>query len=342
MEMENYTPFLTEALPFRDLEGRPKLTIIVKGTFTMPAKGLAEIAYTQIPIFFGDEFYEAQKGGSVKFEADTAPFKPKADVVLIGKAYAPGGRAAAQVEVTLQVGSLKKTIRVYGDRHWDFTSDLLPPSISLPVPFTSLELIYERAFGGMDPLTGGRCLENPLGKGYFDKKSAKTINNAPLPNLEDPHHLIKNWDDHPKAVGFGFYGKSWMPRYKYLGTYDEKWQRERCPDLPLDFRYEFYNAAHPDLQLQGYLRGDEEVALLNLTPEGKVEFKLPGIKIKTTLIKSQGLERNAPTFAEEVTMNLDTLCLIPEEKVFYQVWRGITAISDLGAREVKKAQINII
>jgi len=133
-----------------------------------------------------------------------------------------------------------------------------------------------------------------------------------------------------------------MPRYKYLGTYDEKWQRERCPDLPLDFRYEFYNAAHPDFQLQGYLRGDEEVALLNLTPEGKVEFKLPGIKIKTTLIKSQGLERNAPTFAEEVTMNLDTLCLIPEEKVFYQVWRGITAISDLGAREVKKAQINII
>lgn len=339
MEIENYTPFLTETLPFRDLEGKAKLAIILKGTFTMPVKGIADIAYKQIPIFFGDEFYDAQKGGSVKFEADTAPFKPQADVVLVGKAYAPGGRAVSQVDVTLQVGILKKTIRVYGDRHWDFTSDLLPPSISLPIPFTSMELIYERAFGGMDPLTGGWCLENPLGKGYFEKKSVKTINKAPLPNLEDPDHLIKNWDGHPKPVGFGFCGKAWMPRHKYLGTYDEKWQKERCPDLPHDFRYEFFNGAHPDLQLKGYLRGDEEVHLLNLTPEGRVEFKLPGIKLKATLSKSQRGKKGAPPTIEELTMNLDTLCLIPEEKQFYQVWRGITSISDLRALEIKKIEI---
>ncbi|MGC8808704.1 MAG: DUF2169 family type VI secretion system accessory protein [bacterium] len=342
MEIENYTPFMVEAIPFRSPEGKPILSVIVKGTFNIPVKGIAEIAYKQIPIFFGDEFYDSQKGGSVKFEADTVPFKPKTDVVLVGKAYAPGGRSTPFVDVTLQVGSLKKTMRVFGDRHWDFTSDLLSPSISLPIPFISKDLIYERAFGGMDPLTGGRCLENPLGKGYFDKKSAKTINNAALPNLEDPDHLIKNWDDHPKPVGFGFYGKTWMPRFKYLGTYDEKWQKERCPDLPLDFRYEFFNAAHPDLQIKGYLKGDEEVILLNLSPEGRLAFKLSGIKIKVTLTKSQGVDRNAPTVSEEVTMNLDTLCLTPEEKVFYQVWRGITAISDLGAWEVKKAQINII
>lgn len=342
MEIENYTPFIVEAIPFRSPEGKSILSIIVKGTFNIPNKGLAEIAYKQIPIFFGDEFYDSAKGGSLKFEADIVPFKPKADIVLVGKAYAPGGRSVPFVDVTLQVGTLKKTMRVFGDRHWDITNDLLSPSISIPIPFNSMELVYERAFGGMDPLTGGRCVENPLGRGYFDKKSAKTINNASLPNLEDPEHLIKNWDDHPKPVGFGFYGKTWMPRFKYLGTYDEKWQKERCPDLPFDFRYEFFNAAHPDLQVKGYLRGDEEVILLNLSPEGKLEFKLSGIKIKVTLTKSQGIDRNAPTVSEEVVMNLDTLCLIPEEKVFYQVWRGITAISDLGALEIKKAQINII
>lgn len=342
MEIENSTPFMVEAIPFRNPEGKPILSIIVKGTFSIPSKGIAEISYRQIPIFFGDEFFDSQKGGSVKFEADIVPFKPKADIVLVGKAYALGGRPVPFVDVTLQVGNLKKMIRVFGDRHWDFTSDLLSPSISVPVPFSSMDLVYEKAFGGMDPLSGGRCAENPLGKGYFDKKSSKSINNAPLPNLENPEHLIKSWDDHPRPVGFGFYGKTWMPRFKYLGTYDEKWQKERCPDLPLDFRYEFFNAAHPDLQVKGYLRGDEEVLLLNLNPEGRLEFKLSGIKIRVIIVKSQSIERNAPTISEEIIMNLDTLCLIPDEKVFYQVWRGITAISDLGALEVRKAQINII
>lgn len=341
MEIENYTPFMVEVLPFQGPEGKPILSVICKGTFTIPAKGKAEIAYEQMPIFFGDELYDPARGGSVKFEADTVPFKPKADIVLVGKAYAPEGRSVPSVDVTLQVGNLKRTIRVFGDRHWDFTSDLLAPSISPPLPFKSMELTYEKAFGGMDPLTGGRCPENPLGKGYFDKKSRQSINNAPLPNLEDPQHLIKSWDDHPKPVGFGFYGKTWMPRFQYLGTYDEKWQRERCPDLPWDFQYEFFNAAHPDLQVNGYLRGDEDIVLLNLSPEGKLAFKLSGIKIKVTLLKAQGLDRDAPTIGEEMAMNLDTLCLIPDKKVFYQVWRGITNTLDLGAREVKKAQIKI-
>lgn len=339
MEIENYTPFIVEAIPFRSPEGKSVLSVIVKGTFSIPAKGLAEIAYKQMPIFFGDEFYDSQKGGSVKFEADTVPFKPKADIILVGKAFTPKGMPVPMVDVALQVGSLKKSLRVFGDRHWDYTSDFLSPSISLPIPFTSMDLTYERAFGGLDSLTGGRCLENPLGKGYLEKKSSKNIHHALLPNIEDPAHLIKNWDDHPKPVGFGFYGKTWLPRFKYLGTYDEKWQKERCPDLPDDFRYEFFNAAHPDLQVKGYLQGDEQVTLLNLSLEGKLEFQLPGIKIKVTLTKSQGKERNAPTISEEMAMNLDTLCLIPAEKVFYQVWRGITAISDLGAWEVKIIEI---
>ncbi len=30
---------------------------------------------------FGDEFNDEENGGSVKFESDVAPFKPKADIV---------------------------------------------------------------------------------------------------------------------------------------------------------------------------------------------------------------------------------------------------------------------
>jgi len=42
---------------------------------------------------------------------------------------------------------------------------------------------------------------------------------------------------------------------------------------------------------------------------------------------------------EEVKLNIDTLCLIPDEKRFYMVWRGLCPIQDLGALEVKTIEI---
>ena len=67
-----------------------------------------------------------------------------------------------------------------------------------------------------------------------------------------------------------------MPRVSYAGTYDEQYQKERAPDPPLDFSYAFYNGAHPDLQVEGYLRGDEEVELtlelLGLTKVQRLEL----------------------------------------------------------------------
>ncbi|MDH4267524.1 MAG: DUF2169 domain-containing protein, partial [Deltaproteobacteria bacterium] len=43
--------------------------------------------------------------------------------------------------------------------------------------------------------------------------------------------------------------------------------------------------------------------------------------------------------AEEVTLHLDTLCLIPDDQRLYQVWRGLCPIKDLTALEVKKVEI---
>jgi hypothetical protein len=47
--------------------------------------------------------------------------------------------------------------------------------------------------------------------------------------------------------------------------------------MPADFNYRFYNGAHPDLQVKGFLTGNEPVELNNLTPEGLMRFSLPGI-----------------------------------------------------------------
>jgi hypothetical protein len=369
MEIMNDTPFEIEAIPCMGPEGKTVLTIIVKGTFDIIQDEPAAAASEQIPVAFGDEFYNEKDGGSVKFESDVAPFKPRTDIVLVGRACAPKGAPVRALEVLLRVGRVRKIISVYGDRQWQCLSRLLPDSISEPQPFSAMDLVYERAFGGIDMEGGSFCEQNLIGCGFFSKRSTKVLDGAPLPNLEDPNNLIRTWKDHPKPVGFGFYGRAWMPRRSFLGTYDDKWRKERSPNTPEDFRFEYYNGAHPDLQVDGFLKGDEDVELMNLTPEGKVGFKLPGLSIICNARKSLepleieplpeakgdvedvedfeeedmyeefGENQEPELVDEEVKLNIDTLCLIPDEKRFYMVWRGLCPINDLGALEVKEIKI---
>ncbi|MBI5055070.1 MAG: DUF2169 domain-containing protein [Nitrospirae bacterium] len=344
MKIINHTKYQVEALPFIRPDGQAILTLIVKATFTITQNSTARLADEQIPVSFADELYGSEKGGGVKYEADTAPFKPRSDIVLIGKAYAPGGRHAQSFDAGLRVGALSKSIRIFGDRAWSYTKKFLSSSVSMSFahPVTEMDIVYEKAFGGMDKTSGGRCEENPAGKGYLDRKPEKilkTIDGTPLPNIEDPKNVITNYYDHPKPAGFGFYGKTWLPRIKYLGSYNEKWQKDRCPSPPEDFRFDFYNAAHPDLQVNGYLKGDEDVVLLNFTPDGEIKFKLPGIRPVSKVIKRDWPETK--TWEEQIAMNLDTLCLIPDEKRFFQVWRGICPIKDLSALEIKQVEFSI-
>lgn len=343
MEILNKTPFEIATLPSRGPQGKTVLTVIVKGTFDMRYGEPAEVASEQIPVAFGDEFYDEKNGGGVKFESDVAPFKPRADIVLVGLAYAPGGRPVQILDVLLRVGRIKKIIRVFGDRHWK-CPPLLPIYPSDPQFFTVMDIVYERAFGGMDTRGGEYCRENLSGRGFFAKKPKKTLENALLPNLEDPANLIKSWKDHPKPVGFGFYGRAWMPRAGHIGTYDERWREERSPELPEDFRFDYHNGAHPDLQMEGYLKGDEEVELVNLTTDGTISFRLPGIRVNCNITKSllsvnESKSSDTSLVPEEMKLNLDTLCLIPDEKRFYLVWRGLCPLYDLSALEVKRIKI---
>ena len=345
-------------MPWEDLEGRAKLTLIVKSTFRIKPRAEASIASAQVPILSADENYSKDLTSSVRFESDMAPFKPKADIVLVGKAYAPQAKPVRHLDVSLTVGRLKKTVRVFGDRNWRFPTRLgLVPLKSRPIPFVTMDLVYERAFGGVYDGPGFYCKENLVGTGYIGKKRKAAIHHKRLPNLEDPKHLIRSWRSKPKPVGFGFYGRGWYPRVKYAGTYDAKYQKERAPELPRDFSYAFYNGAHPDLQVEGYLRGDEEVEFINLSPQPRLRFQLPGIRPKITVSKwtippEQWIEENAtgdrevslndvPTQDESVSPVLDTLVFIPDEGIFYEVFRGVCRLSGLDGLEVAKVTVSM-
>ncbi len=341
MKLQNDTPYSVEALPTTGPGEKPVVTIIVKGTFDLHDTGVVLHAKEQLPVNFGDDLYDPDNGSSVRYESDTAPYKARADIALVGHAYAPGGKPVRAMDVTLKVGSIQKTLRVTGDRFWKWRGHLLPVSASAPIPFTMMELLYERSFGGIDKIGGGYCKENLVGHGFFEKKRKKAIARAALPNIEDPQHLITSWKDHPMPAGFGFYGKAWSPRGEHLGTYDERWRKERAPRAPSDFSLDFYNAAHPDLQAQGYLHGDETVELHGLTPKGHLSFRLPGTRVMAQVTKSYKplSAEETGTYEEPVALNLDTLCVRPDQKQFYLVWRGLCPVMDMTALEVKTVHV---
>src|SRR4051812_22960677 len=99
-------------------DGREMLVVVVKATYTLPAPGLEPaLAEAQVPLVEADR-YTGEPGLSAPLhETDFAHGKPACDVLLVGSAYAPRGRAT-QVEVGLQVGTFAKQFRVLGHRRW--------------------------------------------------------------------------------------------------------------------------------------------------------------------------------------------------------------------------------
>ncbi|NBC18129.1 MAG: DUF2169 domain-containing protein [Bacteroidetes bacterium] len=323
---------------------QPCISIVLKATFTIP-EGSGEpvsLAEEQLPITTAETYYDGNDKGSIRTESDAVPFKPRADVVLAGTAYAPQGRPATSVDVALRVGATRKVIRVFGDRQWLFPSRLvMVPVKSDPEPFQTMPLIYERAFGGFDRTAGSFCHQNHIGRGYIGEKDKDSVNEVYLPNLEDPADPIDSWDDEPTPAGFGCISPSWEPRAGFAGTEEGMEQPHPLLGVAADFELDFFNSAHPDLQVPGYLNGDEEVELMNVTPDGYRSFRLPGLAPTVQL----GMYDETPRFDEldvlmeehptrtleellpavqEVTVPsvLDTLVFLPDDGVFYQVWRA--------------------
>jgi len=336
MEIENGTQWPAAIMLGNGPDGRPTLTVIIKVTFRFSKEDRkASWDESQLPIAGQDEFYGDDIQRGIRIETDMSPYKPGADIVLVGTAHAPQGRAVLTCETALRVGNVAKKVRVYGDRRWIFGSKLaLSPTISSPEPFVTMELTYERAFGGIDEHQGMWCSYNFLGRGYAGKKKPESLHHKPLPNLEDPGNPIVSWDTNPMPAGYGFWPRGCLPRSKFAGTFDEKWLKEKKPERPPGFSFQFFNAAHPDLQMRGFLRGDEIVEMLNLTPQGYQKFQLAAIHPKSSIERTDGGR-------EDMKLNLDTLCFFPEESLFYQVWRGLYPVRTLECEEIKKIFINM-
>jgi hypothetical protein len=235
-----------------DKGGRDHCVVVVKGTFAVGDDGLPRPGEKQEPLALADIHHGDPASTSIKYECEFALFKPRADVIVNGLAFAPRGKPVQEVTVALEIGSTRKEIRVVGDRHWE--RGILGFKASEPVPFLTMPLTYERAFGGADqthenPKNHGAEPRNTIGVGFHKNPDAQSIEGRPLPNLEHPRKPMRAWSDTPPPVGYGSVGRNWQPRIKFAGTYDERWRAERFPFLPEDFDPQYFQSAPLDQQV---------------------------------------------------------------------------------------------
>src|SRR5690606_15595879 len=134
------------------------------------------------------------------------PWKPRADVLLIGSAHAPGGKPVTTLPVSLKVGRIEKKLGIIGNRIWK-GKRLLGVTASDPEPFTTMPITWERALGGP------KDKRNPVGCGRDG------ADGRPLPNIEIPGKLIHGPGDRADPAGFGPLSPTWSPRCDRMGTY---------------------------------------------------------------------------------------------------------------------------
>ena len=327
LQIQNNTPFATDMNVFPNEHAIDTLYLLVRATFNIGKQWT--LADKQEPPIVADEYWTKAGESSIKYGSDCHTGKPCSDIIMLGHAYAPNNQEIRQLDVSLTIGQVHKTIRVFGNRHWH-NGRITPPE-----PFKTMAMVYEKAFGGEHIVNGiSTAVEerNPVGQGFSGQRKVDEMNGVPLPNLEDPNNLITDINQRPAPACFAISAPHWQPRSAYAGTYDETWQAQRAPFLPEDFDNRFFSMAHPDLVYPGFLIGGEQVEINNMHPCGTLKFALPHVKLNTAVFIAGDIVQ--PGF------NLETLIIEPNELKLSMMWRAAVQC-DKKMLKISKVTINM-
>jgi hypothetical protein len=294
-------------------DGREHAVVCAKGTFRFPrgeGEAVAVEPEARQPLRTADAFTGEPGQSAPTFESDYAPYKPACDVLIVGRAHAPGYRPSERVVVGVRVGTMLKSFAAVGERTWEPGRGGL--EATRPRPFATLPITYDRAFGGAG------SAENPVGLGHPQARTDAALVGTALPSFEEEDRPVTDPYGAYRALALGPIGRGWQPRVRHAGTYDEAWREGVFPFLPADFDERYHQAAPPDQQVP-HPTGGELVALLNLTPAGTTRLRLPPARLPVALTTRRG-ERRA------LTAVVDTLVIEPEERRLTMVFRASTPL----------------
>jgi uncharacterized protein YjbI with pentapeptide repeats len=245
-------------------------------------------------------------------------FKPQAEVLVTGACYT-GEREKGSDFVRLSLGPenkrlIDKTLYVFGDRRWT----LIGPTD--PNMFTRMPVDYRHAFGGE------KYDKNPIGKGFSSTKDEFGNEVHPLPNIEDPKHVVKSKGDRPTPASLAAWDLTWPVHFeKKMGSYDANWVEKNGFSLADDIDFSLFNVAPPDQRAPDFFQGTEELRIENMHPDRRVlEFKLPGFGARC-LVKFKEAHESQPTL-RDIPLRADTIHVFPHHERAIVFFRGTTEI----------------
>ena len=290
-------------------ERAPHLAIGVVAFFTLgaPSRLLTELALWRF-------LAEVQGDRPI----DAAIDKARGELLVHGACHQPGGVPHPMTTVGVRCGTVKKTLRVFGERVWK------DGAATEPEPFVTMPISYERAFGGPG------YPANPLGKGAAALESSEP-DGVQLPNIESTVEPLTEPSSRPELpAGFGPVELAWPQRAAKGGTYDEAWLRDAAPGFPDDLDWTMFNEAPADQQLDGFFEGDEAFRLENLHPDLPViDGRLPGIVARCFV------ELRGEPELRSVPMRLDTVHFFPGRERGVLVFRGVVRVTEDDATDVQ-------
>lgn len=325
LQIDNQTPFYAVLSVLPDRDAIDTLYVILKATLALRPRLV--LAGEQLPVTLADEYYGDPTDSSLKAVSEIHVGKPGTDVLLVGRAWGPGGRAVRESLVRVRAAERQKSVRVWGDRVWQ--PDGTP---SAPEPYEAMPLVWERAFGGLHRLEDRMLAEerNPIGLGFAGRRCAEELAGQPVPNLEDPGAPLERQGQNPTPACFAPAAPQWLPRRRFAGSYDESWQRKRAPYLPADFDPRFLQCAAPELAFDRYLSGGEPVEVAGATPDEPIAFHVPAANLQVEVSVAGRIERPPA--------NLETLLIEPDENRVCFTWRAALPC-DRNVRKVEKVTV---
>ncbi|APR85487.1 putative outer membrane autotransporter barrel [Minicystis rosea] len=302
MDIVSLSPLRTGSVVWQPRRGSWVMTAVCKATYTL-LPGVAELAPEQEYPNEDDNHWNDDPARSLHSPSDLVPFKPRADVMLVGHAFAPRNEPVRSLVARVLVGEADKSIEVFADRA--FAPD---GSVHDTARFTRMSLRWERAAGGPDT-------SNPVG--VRPDARPDTFGMMSLPSLQKPGILVQSPRDVVEPIGFGPIAWSWPERRERLGRHAAAWAQATWSQKPLpeDVDPAFFNAAPRDQQIDG-LRSNERIVLEHLHPDyERLVTSLPG-HTPRAFVERRGAS------PQEIVLVADTLWIDTDRGLCTVTWRA--------------------
>lgn len=293
----------TGSIVWQPRPGAWALTVVCKATYLL-APNESPLAEDQDEPNEADGFWNDDATRSLSVASDLAPFKRRADVLLVGHAFAPGKQPVRSLMARLVVGGVDKSVAVFGDRAWMHSGELQEAA-----PFARMPLRWERAAGG--PRTA-----NPVGVRMGGEAVSDRQGFIVVPNLQPAGAYLATPADRFDPAGFAPIAPRWPGRMEKLHRHAAGWNPSRWSEQPLpeDIDAAFFNLAPPDQQVS-VIRNDERILMENLHQEHpRLATTLAWVEPRAVVERAEG--------TSGVQLRCDTLWIDTDRGRCALLWRG--------------------